>query len=89
LSETVFLVPSVESGYKGEFSWESQFSFKVPACQDMGLGAEKLELSRVPELAVSGGSKGKVVPVLNLLNITPRRRIGEWLYRSKFSRPRH
>jgi hypothetical protein len=29
--------------------------------------------------------KGKVVPVLNELSTTPRRRMGEWMYRSKVS----
>jgi hypothetical protein len=33
--------------------------------------------------------KGKVVPVLNWLRITPWRRMGEWMYRSTFSWPRH
>jgi hypothetical protein len=33
--------------------------------------------------------KGKVVPVLNYLSTTPWRRMGEWLYKSTFSWPRH
>jgi hypothetical protein len=34
-------------------------------------------------------SKNKVVPVLNKLSTTPWRRMGEWMYRSTFSWPRH
>jgi hypothetical protein len=33
--------------------------------------------------------KGEVSPVLNELSTTPWRRIGEWMYRSTFSWPRH
>jgi hypothetical protein len=33
--------------------------------------------------------KGKVVPVLNEISTTPWRRLGEWMYRSTFSWPRH
>jgi hypothetical protein len=29
--------------------------------------------------------KGKVIPVLNYINTTPRRCMGEWMYRSMFS----
>jgi hypothetical protein len=33
--------------------------------------------------------KGKVVPVLNKLTTTQRRRTGEWMYRSTYSWPQH
>jgi hypothetical protein len=33
--------------------------------------------------------KGKIVSVLNKLSSTPWRRMGEWMYRSSFSWPRH
>jgi hypothetical protein len=33
--------------------------------------------------------KGKVIPLLNNLSATSRRHMGEWMYRSTFSWPRH
>jgi hypothetical protein len=33
--------------------------------------------------------EANIVPVLNELSTTPWRRIGEWMYRSTFSWPRH
>jgi hypothetical protein len=53
----VFSVWSVQSGYKEDkedrLSWSS---IETPACQDMSLGAEELELGRVPELVVAAGN---------------------------------
>jgi hypothetical protein len=41
-------------GYKNDKEDRlSQLSFETPPCQDMSLGAQELELSRVPGLAVA------------------------------------
>jgi hypothetical protein len=45
------------------------------------------ETARKHESEIEG--KGKIVAVLNELSTTPRRRMGEWMYRSTFSWPRH
>jgi hypothetical protein len=56
-TEMLFSAWSVPRGYKLDNENRlSQSSFETPACQDMSLGAEELELSRFPVLAVTTGN---------------------------------
>jgi hypothetical protein len=52
--EAVFSTWSVPRTYKKDEDCSSQLSFEMPACQDMSLGAEELELGQVLERAVEG-----------------------------------
>jgi hypothetical protein len=55
-TKVVFSVGSVQSGYKEVFSsieGIGESSFETPACRDVSLGAEKLNLVESSELAVA------------------------------------